>query len=62
VGTIQSAQRSTTLVSDEIGTNQNFFLRTYMGETRQVRMHEGLEVHVGFHLEYIDRILREKSC
>jgi hypothetical protein len=52
------------LVSDEIGSNQNFFLRTYMGETRPITMREGLEVyarHVGFHLEYIDRILREKS-
>jgi len=53
------------LVSDEIGANQSFFLRTYMGETCQITMREGLEVyarHVGFHLEYIDRILREKSC
>jgi hypothetical protein len=52
------------LVSYEIGANQNFFLRSYVGETRQVTMREGLEVyakHVGFHLEYIDRILREKS-
>jgi DinB superfamily len=53
------------LVSGEIGSNENFFLRTYRGETRRVTLREGLEVyarHVGFHLEYIDRILRDKSC
>ena len=48
------------LVTDELESNQDFYLRTYKGETRQIGMRDGLAIyakHVGFHLEYIDRIL-----
>ncbi len=43
----------------EIDSNQEWFVRTYKGETRRIGMREDLELyarHVDFHLEYIERI------
>ena len=52
------------LVADELEHNQGFFLRTYQGKTDKITLRQGLEIyarHVDLHMEFIDRILQNRS-
>jgi hypothetical protein len=50
----------TELFRAEIDKNQDYFMRTYKGETKRISVRQGLEIyaaHVDFHLPYIDKII-----